>query len=224
MRILALEFSSPVRTVAVAQRQGASAVCQVLGRSSDEGDRAVTPLPLIERALAEAGVARRHIEEIRVGLGPGSYTGVRSSIALAQGWQLVTGVQVAGVSSMECLAQQAQAKGWLGHVCFAIDAQRHEVYLADYDIQPDGWRALQPLRLAPVAALEELSRQPQLTLAGPEISRWAQGKVLFPDAGDVACRDELAVAGMGGEQLQPIYLRETTFVKASGQSRKGPNS
>ena len=77
---------------------------------------------------------------IAVGLGPGSYTGIRVAISMAQGWQLARGVKLLGVSSAECLAAQAQAEKIFGRVNVVIDAQRNEFYLATYEISPRGWQ------------------------------------------------------------------------------------
>ena len=84
--------------------------------------------------LREAGLEREQIEVIAVGLGPGSYTGIRVAISIAQGWQLARGVKLLGVSSAECLAAQAQAEKIFGRVNVVIDAQRNEFYLAAYEI------------------------------------------------------------------------------------------
>ena len=46
---------------------------------------------MIEEALREAGLEREQIEVLAVGLGPGSYTGIRVALSLAQGWQLASG-------------------------------------------------------------------------------------------------------------------------------------
>jgi tRNA threonylcarbamoyladenosine biosynthesis protein TsaB len=80
MTILALEFSSPQRSVAIA-RDGI-----LLAEASEFGGRNTTAFGMIEKILAEAKIEREEIEVIAVGLGPGSYTGIRAAIALAQGW------------------------------------------------------------------------------------------------------------------------------------------
>ena len=56
---------------------------------------------LIDDALREAGVEREQIDCLAIGLGPGSYTGVRAAIAVAQGWQLARGIRLLGVSTAE---------------------------------------------------------------------------------------------------------------------------
>jgi len=63
----------------------------VLAEQAEAAGQDVPPLRLVERALAEAKVERGQIECVAVGLGPGSYTGIRGAIALAQGWQLARG-------------------------------------------------------------------------------------------------------------------------------------
>jgi len=68
---------------------------------------------------------------IAVGLGPGSYTGVRAAIALAQGWQLAREIKLLGVSSVEAIAVQAQAEKIFGRVNVVMDAQRNEFLSGD---------------------------------------------------------------------------------------------
>ena len=94
---------------------------------------------------------------IAVGLGPGSYTGIRAAIAVAQGWQLARGVKLLGVSSAECLAAQAQAEKIFGRVNVVIDAQRGEFYLATWEISDGGGKEISPLKIVP--ATEVAARQ-----------------------------------------------------------------
>src|SRR5574340_531120 len=122
MTILALEFSSPQRSVAVVHG-GAAAGPPCLGEAIETGARATNALGLVEEALRQAQLDHTQIECLAIGLGPGSYTGIRLAIALAQGWQLARPVQLVGLSSAECLAAQAQAEGITGPVQIVIDAQ-----------------------------------------------------------------------------------------------------
>ncbi len=208
MKILALEFSSDQRSAAVV-------VDGLLrGRAQETGTREGRPLGLIAAALSAAALEREDIECLAVGLGPGSYAGIRSAIALAQGWQLARGAKILGISSVECLAAQAQAEKIFGRVNVVSDAQRNEFYLASYDASAAGYREAVPLRLATREEVLALAQAGEIVL-GPEVEKWfAAGRVLFPDAamlGQMAAqrRDYLP-----GERLEPIYLRETRFVKA----------
>src|SRR5437867_13248214 len=142
MKILALEFSSAQRSVAVVVDG------QVRGRTQETGTRETRALSLIETALNAAGLERENIDCLAVGLGPGSYTGIRCAIALAQGWQLARGTKILGISSVESLAAQAQCERILGRANIVIDAQRDELYLAGYEIGATDCREAEPLHLA----------------------------------------------------------------------------
>lgn len=217
MKILAFEFSSPQRSVAVLREGlegGSFAGSEVLQTSVRTG----SGLAMVESALRESGVEREEIECLAVGLGPGSYTGVRAAISLAQGWQLASGsgdrVGLLGVSSVECLAVQAQSEGLAGRVNLVVDAQRQEFYLAVYDLSASGCREVKPLRLATLAEMRQLERDGEV-LAGPEAGRWFPGaRLVFPRAAALARLALKRKDFVPGERLEPIYLREARFVKA----------
>jgi tRNA threonylcarbamoyl adenosine modification protein YeaZ len=212
MTILALEFSSPQRSVAVLQG-GTDAGPLALGEAIEAGGRSTNALGLVEEALRQAQLEREQVECLAIGLGPGSYTGIRLAIALAQGWQLVRPVQLLGVSSAECLAAQAQAEGLFGRVQVVIDAQRNEFYLAGYDLTAQARQEVEPLRL--VAASEVQARQQAgEIIVGPEVTKWFPGsRVLFPRAAILGQLARGRSDVIPGEKLEPIYLRETRFVK-----------
>src|SRR5882672_791819 len=107
MTILALEFSSSQRSVGIA-RGG-----RVLAETFEVGERGTNAFGMIEKVLASANIGRAEVECLAVGLGPGSYTGIRVALSIAQGWQLATGVKLLGIGSVECLAAQAQAQKML---------------------------------------------------------------------------------------------------------------
>ncbi len=223
MTVLALEFSSPQRSVAIARagrvlgevietgaglRPGAKA-----GVSSRQSG-ATEAFSMIEAALREAKLEREQIEILAVGLGPGSYTGIRAALSMAQGWQLARAVKLLGVSSMDCLAAQAQAERIFGRVNALVDAQRNEFYLATYEISADGWNAIGPLRIVTAGEIQSRPGAREIAI-GPEATRWFPGgRTIFPRAAALA---RLAVGRDGfvaGEQLEPIYLREMNYVKA----------
>jgi tRNA threonylcarbamoyladenosine biosynthesis protein TsaB len=210
MKILAVEFSTDHRSVAVI-KDG-----KVSGEATETATRSTHAFALIEKALADARLEREEIECLAIGLGPGSYTGIRAAIALAQGWQLARPVKLLGISSAECLAAEAQANQIFGIVNIVIDAQRNELYLARYQITPDACREIAPLTL--VAA--EVTRptppfHPNELFIGPEATRWFNSaKILFPTAATLGRMASTRSDFVPGEKLEPIYLREPNFVKA----------
>jgi len=208
MTILALEFSSSQRSVAVA-RDGC-----VLAEAAEAGGRETKAFGLIEKVLADANIRREEIGCLAVGLGPGSYTGIRVALAIAQGWQLARGVKLLGIGSVECLVAQAQAEKMFGRVNVAIDAQRGEFFLAVYEISADGAKEVGPLRIVPAATVDARAAAGEM-LAGPEATRWlTAGKILLPSAMALAKLAARRNDFSPGEKLEPVYLRETNFVKA----------
>src|SRR2546423_15576836 len=141
MKILALEFSSPQRSVAVLARTHTSEQLREMLETGSRGSRAVS---MIDEVLHAQRVEREEIECIAVGLGPGSYTGIRAAIALAQGWQLARPVKLLGISSVEAIAAQAQADGLTGLIHIVIDAQRNELYWAAYELNETNRREVAP--------------------------------------------------------------------------------
>ena len=213
MKILALEFSSPQRSAAVAQA-GTDGGQFTLGEAIESGVRSTNALGLVGEALRQAQIERAQIECLAIGLGPGSYNGIRLAIALAQGWQLARPVKLLGISTAECLAAQAQAEGIFGQVHVVIDAQRGEFYLAGYNLSPEARLEVAPLRLASLPDVQA-RQQAGGILIGPEVTKWFLGsRVLHPRAAALARLAWGRTEFMPGEEIRPIYLRETQFVKA----------
>ena len=221
MTILALEFSSPQRSVAVVCTGNTEVAAEVV----ETGGQSTRAFSMIEKVLAEAKVEREQIDVIAVGLGPGSYTGIRVALSVAQGWQLASrngGTKLLGVSSAEGVVAQAQAEKISGRVNVVIDAQRNEFYLAAYEISAAGWREIEPLRIVTRAEVESRAGAKEM-LIGPEVTRWfPNGRMVFPRAamlGKLALnRNDFAA----GNKLEPIYLRETNYVKAPPSRRTAP--
>jgi len=199
MITLAIDFSTERRAVCATDHVGRSGVAMV-------EDRRAGALSLIERALEEAGIARGEVELIAVGLGPGSYTGIRSAIALAQGWQLGTSVKLTGISSVEVMAGSVNVEGEFEVL---IDAQRGEFYRARFCRAEGETRLLEALR---IVSKEDLKCD--ATRFSPDPAKLdCATEEIHPDARILA---GLAVnsEAVAGELLAPIYLREAEFKKA----------
>lgn len=208
MKILAVEFSSEQRSVAVAV-DGI-----VRGSAVEKASRNTPAFKLIEQSLAGAGFEREEIECLAIGLGPGSYTGIRSAIALAQGWQLALPVKLLGISSVECLAADAQSQGSFGRVNILVDAQRNEFYHASYEINEKECQQISSLKLMGVEELR-LKFSPEETVAGPGMeARFKSAQSIYPTATTLARLAAGRTDFISGDKLEPIYLRETAFVKA----------
>jgi tRNA threonylcarbamoyladenosine biosynthesis protein TsaB len=113
------------------------------------GNHAARLLPLMEDALAEAGVAWDDVERIAIGVGPGGFTGLRIGIATARALAQGRGLPLAPVSSLAALA--AGAGG--GPVAAVLDARRGEVFAGVWDGDRE---LLAPAALAPETLAERL--------------------------------------------------------------------
>lgn len=206
MKLLALEFSSETRSVALVESG------RMVGRAEESGGRSTRAFALIDAALHDAGWQREAIECIAVGLGPGSYAGIRAAIALAQGWQFARSVQVLGVGSVECLAAQAHGEGVLGPVHFLIDAQRGEFYCARAELVEAGPK-LGPLRL--IGPEEARSLPADALVVEPALRQlFPKARALCPDAAALGKLASSRDGFVSAEKLEPVYLRATSFVKA----------
>ncbi len=127
MLILAFDTATEIATSALVGDG------EVLG---ERVSRAVTLLEDVDALLRQGGAHADEIEALAVGIGPGSFTGVRVGLATARGLALALGVPVAGVSTLDALA--AGAPGALP----VIDARRREIFVANGEP-----RALAPAEL-----------------------------------------------------------------------------
>jgi len=89
-------------------------------------------LPFVEEVLDSAGVSLAELDGLVVGAGPGSFTGVRIGVSMAQGLAFSADLPVYPVCSLQALAQQAIRKNDVVGVVACIDARMGEVYYALY--------------------------------------------------------------------------------------------
>jgi tRNA threonylcarbamoyladenosine biosynthesis protein TsaB len=148
MVFAAFETSSEWCSVALCRRGEIRALERRAGHRHSE-----LALPMLERLLADAGVAAAQLDAVAFGAGPGSFTGLRIACALAQGLALARDLPVLGVSSLEAIAQESGAS----RVVACVDARMREVYYAA--LEKDGtpqfprWREVISTRcIAPQAA------------------------------------------------------------------------
>jgi tRNA threonylcarbamoyladenosine biosynthesis protein TsaB len=150
MRIVGLETSSRRGSVALVE-SGQLVVAREHERPKAHAEEL---LPMLTRALAEAGWSRHCLDRIGVGVGPGSFTGVRIGIALAQGIAMGLGIPVVGVSSLKAMARGVPADVPGTRYCL-LDARRNELFVAAY--APDGTELVAPRVWTRESALARLA-------------------------------------------------------------------
>jgi tRNA threonylcarbamoyladenosine biosynthesis protein TsaB len=122
MRVLALDAATEACSVALLSGD------ELTSRSTEGGrSHAEQLLDMVQAVLAEAGVSLSMLDGIAASIGPGAFTGVRISVAVAQGLAFGAGLRVVPVSTLEALALQVIRRG--GRLALAcLDARMGEVY------------------------------------------------------------------------------------------------
>lgn len=89
-------------------------------------------LPMVSQCLDAAGVSLSDLDAIAVTLGPGSFTGVRIGLSVAQGLAFGAGLPLIGKNSLEVMAVAALHDDTNATVVTCLDARMSEVYWAAY--------------------------------------------------------------------------------------------
>lgn len=129
--ILALDTATKIQAVAVLR--GQTPLEDVRHRVAfDHGSSLLTN---VSEALAEHDLQPADLDAIAVGIGPGSFTGLRISLALAKGLAISRDIPLVGVSSLAGLALPFARSFPNARIVPAYDARRKEVFCAEF-----GWR------------------------------------------------------------------------------------
>ncbi|MBK9147452.1 MAG: tRNA (adenosine(37)-N6)-threonylcarbamoyltransferase complex dimerization subunit type 1 TsaB [Flavobacteriales bacterium] len=129
--ILCIETATKLCSVALGRD------CVLLAEQELASDRLVHAEKInvfIDGVLREAGVDMRMLGAVAVGIGPGSYTGLRIGLSAAKGLCYALGIPIIGVSTLETLMQSLGLKGQVQWPM--IDARRMEVFTQPFG--PDG--------------------------------------------------------------------------------------
>jgi tRNA threonylcarbamoyladenosine biosynthesis protein TsaB len=221
MRILAIETSSEYCSCALAGGSDIRELAEVAGQR-----HSALLLPMVQRLLAEADTHLGDLDAIAFGAGPGSFTGLRIACSVAQGLAMARDLPVVPVVTLEALAEDAGG----GRVIACLDARMGELYLAAYERDGDGWRAVQPPCLVRPDALPPMTGR----WAGAGSGFGVQGERLanayelagadalaFPRARAVAAIGRRAMAagrGVPAEAAGPLYLRDKVALDVREQA------
>ena len=138
MNLLAFDTSTDTLSIAVAR---GAAQWQHSGPGGAQAS--ATLLPAIRQLLAEAGLALGDLDAIAFGRGPGSFTGLRTACAVAQGLAFGAGggrgVPVLPIDTLAAVAEAARQQYGCTEVLAVLDARMNEVYWARYQWQGGAW-------------------------------------------------------------------------------------
>jgi tRNA threonylcarbamoyladenosine biosynthesis protein TsaB len=149
--VLGLDTATPATVVGLRLADGRT----LQGRDDPDARQrpghATRLLPLANDLLVEAHIDWPEVERIAVGVGPGTFTGLRIGIATARGLAQSLGLELVGVSSLRALAHGAGNHAQ--RVLAAIDARRGEVFVAAYE---GGQELIAPQAVSPDGVAELL--------------------------------------------------------------------
>lgn len=195
--ILALDTSTDMLCCSVARwtpRPDGTADVRILA-DGDHLCRRQTNVELTSTALEcleRAGLAMNDVDEVLVGRGPGSFTGVRIGIATAKGISCGLGVSLYGASTLDAAAWSAWKSGVRGNLGVVGDAMRGEVYPGIYLLDDGGvQRAFAAETVTKAQACVDVwaaeADVSDLTLTGDGLKKY---RALFEAAGFVHFADE----------------------------------
>jgi tRNA threonylcarbamoyl adenosine modification protein YeaZ len=187
----------------------------------------------LENLLSAAGISYKDISLYAVGRGPGSFSGMRMSFAIAQALALPNKTEVRAVSSGAALALAAARDG-AKEICVAGDARRGQFWTGFFSATANEreWPRINQTEDWKLIPYEELIVPEGTLLVSPEAERLAEffaapdgrcpatagplslrsgpdiGNARFPLASDVA-----RLARTQSEPLEPLYMHPPVFIE-----------
>jgi tRNA threonylcarbamoyladenosine biosynthesis protein TsaB len=187
-------------------------------------------VPAMDRLLRQAGIRPRQLEAIAVGLGPGSFTGLRVGLAAAKTLAYVNQCRLLGIDSLAVIAAAAPPE--FREIVVAADAQRGEWFVARFrrDRETDLPRRKSATQIELIARVLA-SIGPNEVLIGPGLERLktpsgipegvrlADPSAWFPQADALsACALDAWQRGVSDDPwtLEPIYIRRSAAEEKTG--------
>jgi tRNA threonylcarbamoyladenosine biosynthesis protein TsaB len=216
VKLLAFDTSTEQMSIAV---QHGDAVFSHTCAGGAQASR--TMITTIEALMREAALSYKQLDAIVFGRGPGSFTGLRTACAVAQGLALGASIQVLPVDTLRVVAQEARLQGATQHnILAALDARMGEVYAGHYELNSvsssidDGYLLKKPQELIcsnPLTTMLAGNIRPTLDALLPPAIRALPHLNCLPTARALlALAPRLIAAGgfMDAEFALPLYVRD----------------
>lgn len=212
-----LAFDTSTEQLSIGVQHGAQTDLRQLAGGAQAS---ATLIPTAMEMLAQAGLTLPQLGAIVFGRGPGSFTGLRTACAVAQGLAFGADIPVLPVDTLLAVAEEARVQAGVGAepltVLAVLDARMAEVYSAVYDWDGTHWQARGALQ---VGAPERVQRPEgaRVLLAGNAFEaygdRLPEGErctALPTAAALLRLAPALLAAGQAvpAEQAMPLYIRD----------------
>jgi tRNA threonylcarbamoyladenosine biosynthesis protein TsaB len=188
-------------------------------------------LPMLSQLLSSENIELKQLDAIAFGCGPGSFTGVRIAVSVAQGLAFAANKPLIPVSSLAATAQAAfQKLGWK-KLLVALDARIEEVYWACYTAQSDDLVRLVGKEVVGIPESIALPDQGEWYGVGNAWEVYQSRIIIQPQEIDMGCLPmasamlPLAKAillqggGIAPNDAKPVYLRDNVAKKIPDQRK-----
>lgn len=161
MLILAMDTSTKTSSLAIGKGD------KILGSLDFYEDLSHSErlIPMVNSLLAGLGLVIEDVDCFAVGLGPGSFTGLRIGVGTIKAFAHVSGKPIIGVESLKAMALQAGDRGLFAPV---LDARRNRVYSAVYEIENSVMREIEPIAVRDIDDMLEDFKKYDLTFCGQD--------------------------------------------------------
>lgn len=228
MKLLAFDTSTETLSIAVSAGIGAP-VLEHTGAGGAQASAAL--IPAIRALLDRAGLTLAQLDAIAFGRGPGSFTGLRTAAAVAQGLGFGAGVPVLALDTLLAVAEEAQGLQGATRVVALLDARMDEVYWAAYERVDGHWASH---GAAALARPEQVVVPPGWALAGNALelhaARLPAAAARIPALPTARALLRLAPQALAdgaphpAARALPLYIRDkvaqTTEERAAERARK----
>ncbi len=227
MKLLAFDTSTDSMSIAVTD---GARILQHTGAGAAQASS--TLIPAIMDLLAQAGLALNQLDALAFGRGPGSFTGLRTACAVAQGLGLGAGIAVLPVDTLLAVAEEARFQRGAPdelQLTAMLDARMDEMYVQRFAFSAGLWT---PLSACTLTRPENLSQPTDDLLAGnvfavyadrlPAFTGTVQRVVALPTASALLRLAPALLArgeGVDAAQALPLYIRDKVALTTEERAR-----
>lgn len=189
-------------------------------------------LGMMDELFEQAGTDISAVEALAFGRGPGSFTGVRVGVGVAQGIAFARDIPVIPISSLAAVAQGVVEQAGSDYIAVAMDARMGEIYCASYQIENGLVQGIDEERVCPPEQFKPVQTQRWVGVG----TGWGEYEAIlkenfannmldiqvekYPQAGSIiklAQQEILAGRLLPADQALPVYLRNNVAKKKGEQ-------
>jgi tRNA threonylcarbamoyladenosine biosynthesis protein TsaB len=188
--LLSIDTSTLTLSLGLVVRSSAGAVQAIEHFNRGPPKKQSEMLPgAIRDLISRHGIALSDLEGIAIGLGPGSFTGLRIGLATAKGIAYAARLPLVGVSSLAAIAFEGPEGSLL---IPTTPARQGELYIGEYRRRAESVEAVGPERaVTPGDLAALLRRSPEAVALGPGVA---------------AYQEPLRILGVPDRQILPLPL------------------